>query len=187
MLLLFSIPSAAGRVVKAKHKHFENFILAVKIVPLVAKEMQDELGTQRCFDPHSIINSGLLLNRSFLEKEMEILKTCRSDNVIAYYGCIIRDSDTWVRFCFSSTRFTAWFRASSHCEILMDYCGAGAVKDVMNATGDTLNEKQIQYVVRSTLKGTRLHARLQLIDCSHCIRIELSAFQGHSAPGYQGS
>lgn len=31
-----------------------------------------------------------------LEKEMEILKTCRSDNVIAYYGCIIREHDTWV-------------------------------------------------------------------------------------------
>jgi hypothetical protein len=38
----------------------------------------------------------------------------------------------------------------------MDYCGAGAVKDVMNATGDVLNEKQIQYVVRSTLKGKEM-------------------------------
>lgn len=66
---------ASGRVIKAKHKKLQNFFIAVKIIPLSNKEVQEEI-----------------------EKEMEILQTCRSDNVIAYYGCILRTNDTWVRF-----------------------------------------------------------------------------------------
>jgi len=100
---------ASGRVIKAKHKKLQNFFIAVKIIPLSNKEVQEEI-----------------------EKEMEILQTCRSDNVIAYYGCILRTNDTW---------------------ILMDYCGAGSVKDVMKVCDETLIESQLQYVIQGTLKG----------------------------------
>jgi len=63
---------------------------------------------------------------------MEILKKARSENIVGYYGTILREHDTW---------------------ILMDYCGVGAVKDVIKVTMETLNELQCQYVVHHTLKG----------------------------------
>lgn len=43
---------------------------------------------------------------------------------------------------------------------MKDYCGVGAVKDVMKTAQETLTERQIAYVLQSTLKGlTHLHMR----------------------------
>lgn len=100
---------ACGKVLKAKHKKLE-FILAVKIVAAGDKDLQQEL-----------------------ESEMEILKKCRSEHVIAYYGTVLRETETW---------------------ILMDYCGVGSVKDLIKMTSENLNESQCRYVMLGTLKGT---------------------------------
>jgi len=106
---------ACGRVLKAAHKRMNNFIVAIKIVKQGDKRIQSEL-----------------------EKEMEILKKCRSENVIAYYGTILRENETW---------------------ILMDYCAVGSVKDIMKLSDEPLSLAQCRYVVLHTLKGlTYMHA-----------------------------
>lgn len=38
-------------------------------------------------------------------------------------------------------------------KIVMEYCGAGSVCDIMQISGKTLNEKQISSVVKDTLRG----------------------------------
>eukprot|EP01126_Amoeba_proteus_P058662 TRINITY_DN7595_c0_g2_i3.p1 TRINITY_DN7595_c0_g2~~TRINITY_DN7595_c0_g2_i3.p1 ORF type:complete len:236 (+),score=58.96 TRINITY_DN7595_c0_g2_i3:208-915(+) len=63
---------------------------------------------------------------------MEILQTCRSEHIVAYYGCVKRDVEIW---------------------ILMDYCGVGSLKDVCKITGDNLSDTQLGYVCQGTLKG----------------------------------
>jgi len=107
---------ACGKVLKAAHKQMMNFELAIKIIKQGGKELQADL-----------------------EKEIEILKECKSENVIAYYGTVLREKDTW---------------------ILMEYCGVGAVKDVMRVLNEPLNEIQCCYVVHHTLKGlSYMHSR----------------------------
>eukprot|EP01125_Pyxidicula_operculata_P020303 TRINITY_DN7489_c0_g1_i1.p1 TRINITY_DN7489_c0_g1~~TRINITY_DN7489_c0_g1_i1.p1 ORF type:complete len:878 (+),score=169.01 TRINITY_DN7489_c0_g1_i1:227-2635(+) len=106
---------ACAKVVKAAHKQMENLIVAIKIVTQSDKFFQEAL-----------------------EKEIEVLKKCRSPNVIAYYGTVLLGNETW---------------------ILMDYCGIGSVKDVMKVTQEGLNEPQTKYIVYHTLKGlAHMHA-----------------------------
>jgi len=110
---------ACGAVYKAEHKKLANFILAVKIVKAGNKQLQEDL-----------------------EKEMEILKKARSENIVGYYGTILREHDTW---------------------ILMDYCGVGSVKDVTKITQVNLNELQCQYVILYTLKGLQFMHSLNIL------------------------
>jgi serine/threonine protein kinase len=64
---------AFGKVVKAKHKE-SGFELAVKVVP-TSKE-----------------------RRETLEKEIEVLKKCKSPNILSYYGTLSTASELWVQF-----------------------------------------------------------------------------------------
>lgn len=50
-------------------------VLAIKIIAMEADEKQNESIT----------------------KEIEILKKCNNQNVVAYYGCIWNENDLWVR------------------------------------------------------------------------------------------
>uniref|UniRef100_A0A6B2LBM3 Protein kinase domain-containing protein n=1 Tax=Arcella intermedia TaxID=1963864 RepID=A0A6B2LBM3_9EUKA len=93
-----------------------NFELAIKIIKQGDKSLQEAL-----------------------DKEIKILKKCRSENVVAYYGSVSRENDTW---------------------ILMDYCGVGSVKDVMKVVMEALSETQCKYVLHHTLKGlVYMHAQ----------------------------
>jgi mitogen-activated protein kinase kinase kinase kinase 1 len=121
---------AAGRVLKARHKKLANFMLAVKIVRQGDKNIQAEL-----------------------EKEMEILKKCRSANVVAYYGTVNRDNESWVQVLAASPCHICSLMIT-YVQILMDYCGVGSVKDVIKITMENLTEAQSQYVIQNTLKGT---------------------------------
>jgi serine/threonine protein kinase len=38
-------------------------------------------------------------------------------------------------------------------QIMMDYCGAGSLHDMMKHTQSTFAEKEIQYIIRGALKG----------------------------------
>eukprot|EP01127_Copromyxa_protea_P015104 TRINITY_DN4298_c0_g1_i1.p1 TRINITY_DN4298_c0_g1~~TRINITY_DN4298_c0_g1_i1.p1 ORF type:complete len:385 (-),score=98.72 TRINITY_DN4298_c0_g1_i1:134-1288(-) len=67
-----------------------------------------------------------------LEKEIDVLKRCKHPNVVAYYGTYLKDDEVW---------------------IIMDYCGAGSLKDVMKLSQDTLTERQAKYVISGTVKG----------------------------------
>lgn len=75
-----------------------------------------------------------------LEKEIGVLKQCKHTNIVAYYGTYTKQEELW---------------------IIMDYCGAGSLKDVLNLTGCTLdNEAQVRHVLTSTLKGlSHLHSK----------------------------
>jgi len=106
---------AWGKVLKAVHKA-SGFTLAIKIILNTNKTMQESI-----------------------QKEVEILKLCRSNSVVAYYGTCLRHNETW---------------------ILMDYCGMGSIKDMMKLCMETLNESQVAYVASETLKGLAyLHGR----------------------------
>lgn len=106
---------AWGKVLKAVHKA-SGFTLAIKIILNTNKTMQESI-----------------------QKEVEILKLCRSQSVVAYYGTCLRHNETW---------------------ILMDYCGMGSIKDMMKLCMETLTEAQVAYVAFETLKGLAyLHGR----------------------------
>ncbi|CAJ0934980.1 unnamed protein product, partial [Mesorhabditis belari] len=67
-------------------------------------------------------------------KEISIMQQCDSKYVVKYYGSYFKNSDLW---------------------IVMEYCGAGSVSDIMRLRRKTLNELEISSVLRDTLKGLR--------------------------------
>ncbi|VDK47472.1 unnamed protein product [Anisakis simplex] len=67
-------------------------------------------------------------------KEISIMQQCDSKYVVKYYGSYFKNSDLW---------------------IVMEYCGAGSVSDIMRLRRKTLNEAEIAAVTRDVLKGLR--------------------------------
>ncbi|VDK81080.1 unnamed protein product [Onchocerca ochengi] len=67
-------------------------------------------------------------------KEISIMQQCDSKYVVKYYGSYFKNSDLW---------------------IVMEYCGAGSVSDIMRIRKKTLNEAEIGAVTRDVLKGLR--------------------------------
>ncbi|CAI2356936.1 unnamed protein product [Caenorhabditis sp. 36 PRJEB53466] len=65
-------------------------------------------------------------------KEISIMQQCKSKYVVKYYGSYFKNSDLW---------------------IVMEYCGAGSVSDIMRARRKPLSELEISAVLRDTLKG----------------------------------
>jgi len=105
---------AYGSVWLASHRK-TNFELAVKVVP-----MSDH-------------------GKLAIEKEVEILKKCKSPYVLFYYGTCSKASEVW---------------------ILMDYCTLGSVKDIMKLIVEPLEEAHTQYICVGILKGLiYLHSR----------------------------
>ncbi|XP_010523369.1 PREDICTED: serine/threonine-protein kinase 4-like [Tarenaya hassleriana] len=64
--------------------------------------------------------------------EIEMLQQCNHPNVVRYLGSYQGEDYLW---------------------IVMEYCGGGSVADLMNATEEPLEEYQIAYICRETLKG----------------------------------
>ena len=74
-----------------------------------------------------------------LKKEIDILKTCRHPNIVCYYGTCNTSKNLW---------------------ILMDYCGMGSVRDMIEAREKVLVDEEIQYILMHSLKGlSYLHTR----------------------------
>lgn len=69
---------AFGKVYQAKHKD-TGFVMAIKCVPIDGPSYK--------------------LSKHIM-KELEVLKTCRSDHIVSYYGSCLRQSSIWV--CISS-------------------------------------------------------------------------------------
>ncbi|XP_041467896.1 serine/threonine-protein kinase 3-like isoform X1 [Lytechinus variegatus] len=65
-------------------------------------------------------------------KEISIMQQCDSTYVVKYYGSYFKNTDLW---------------------IVMEYCGAGSVSDIMRRRNKTLNEAEIATILYSTLKG----------------------------------
>mmetsp|Transcript_49867 Transcript_49867/g.125342 ORF Transcript_49867/g.125342 Transcript_49867/m.125342 type:complete len:562 (+) Transcript_49867:180-1865(+) len=73
-----------------------------------------------------------------ITKEINILKQCKSPYIVNYFGTCKAENpnspvpDVWV---------------------MMDFCEAGSVRDLMQVLEVTLNEKQIAVILRDTLHG----------------------------------
>jgi serine/threonine kinase 3 len=65
-----------------------------------------------------------------------------SRHIVKYYGSYFRDSDLW---------------------IVMEYCAAGSVSDIMKLLGRPLDEQQIGTILADTLKGLEyLHLKKKI-------------------------
>lgn len=77
-----------------------------------------------------------------LRKEINILKDCNSPEIVAYKGAYEKDNNIW---------------------IVMEYCGAGSVCDLMAICEKTLTEEQIAVIMKMSLKGLEyLHANKKI-------------------------
>ncbi|XP_051931856.1 serine/threonine-protein kinase 4-like [Hippocampus zosterae] len=65
-------------------------------------------------------------------KEISIMQQCNSPHVVRYYGSYFKNRDLW---------------------IVMEYCGAGSVSDIIRIRSKTLSEEEIASILQSTLKG----------------------------------
>ncbi|KAK1796329.1 hypothetical protein P4O66_009395 [Electrophorus voltai] len=65
-------------------------------------------------------------------KEISIMQQCNSPHVVKYYGSYFKNSDLW---------------------IVMEYCAAGSVSDIIRQRNKTLIEDEIAAILQSTLKG----------------------------------
>ncbi|KAK6479580.1 serine/threonine-protein kinase 4-like [Huso huso] len=65
-------------------------------------------------------------------KEISIMQQCNSPHVVRYYGSYFKNTDLW---------------------IVMEYCGAGSVSDIIRLRNKTLTEEEIATILQSTLKG----------------------------------
>ncbi|XP_050415231.1 serine/threonine-protein kinase 3 isoform X1 [Patella vulgata] len=75
-------------------------------------------------------------------KEISIMQQCDSPFIVKYYGSYFKNTDLW---------------------IVMEYCGAGSLSDIMRLRNKTLNETEIATVLSYTLKGLDyLHSRRKI-------------------------
>lgn len=73
-----------------------------------------------------------------IQQEIIMMRDCRHPNIIAYFGSYLRRGKLW---------------------ICMEYCGGGSLQDIYQVTGP-LNEQQIAYMCKETLKGLEyLHSK----------------------------
>ncbi|KNC96149.1 STE/STE20/MST protein kinase [Spizellomyces punctatus DAOM BR117] len=75
-------------------------------------------------------------------KEINIMNGCDSSYVVQFYGSYIKEGYLW---------------------IVMEYCGAGSVSDIMRICGRTMTEGQIAVICRNVLEGLKyLHERRKI-------------------------
>ncbi|VDP17672.1 unnamed protein product, partial [Heligmosomoides polygyrus] len=80
------------------------------------------------------IRSDCILLFQEIIKEISIMQQCDSKYVVKYYGSYFKNSDLW---------------------IVMEYCGAGSVSDIMRLRRKTLTEREMSAVLRDTIEGLR--------------------------------
>lgn len=75
-------------------------------------------------------------------KEISIMQQCDSQYIVKYYGSYFKNTDLW---------------------IVMEYCGAGSVSDIMRLRNKTLTEEEIATLMLDTLHGLKyLHSRRKI-------------------------
>ena len=127
-----------GTVYRAVH-YETNEIYAVKIIPLSKSEEESFAQIQR---------------------EIGTLQNCRHPNIVQYFVILpsSRATALLIRLC---TTQGSWMTSDS-LWIVMEYCGAGSVADIVKTLNTNLDEKFIQYICAETLKvhtpdGVRQH------------------------------
>jgi serine/threonine protein kinase len=77
-----------------------------------------------------------------ITKEIDFMKGCRSPYIVRYFGSYFKENELW---------------------IVMEYCGAGSVCDMMKICDNTLTEDQIAVVCKDVLGGLAyLHGLLKI-------------------------
>jgi serine/threonine protein kinase len=81
-------------------------------------------------------------------KEIQILEECDSPYVVGYLGAYMKDGDLW---------------------IVMEYCAAGSLTDLMTIADVTLNEVELRHAIAGTLLGLEYLHSTRLIHrvCAH--------------------
>ncbi|XP_074042886.1 serine/threonine-protein kinase 3 [Leptinotarsa decemlineata] len=75
-------------------------------------------------------------------KEISIMQQCDSPYVVKYYGSYFKNTDLW---------------------IIMEYCGAGSVSDIIRLRKKTLSECEIATILSDALKGLEyLHSNRKI-------------------------
>lgn len=75
-------------------------------------------------------------------KEISIMQQCDSPYVVKYYGSYFKNTDLW---------------------IIMEYCGAGSVSDIIRLRKKTLTEYEIATILSDALKGLEyLHSNRKI-------------------------
>eukprot|EP01102_Stenamoeba_stenopodia_P016596 TRINITY_DN5816_c0_g1_i1.p1 TRINITY_DN5816_c0_g1~~TRINITY_DN5816_c0_g1_i1.p1 ORF type:complete len:728 (+),score=150.91 TRINITY_DN5816_c0_g1_i1:206-2389(+) len=83
--------------------------------------------------------------RRSVETEIAILRMCRNENIVNYYGCCSKDTYLWV---------------------LMDYCATGSVEDLIKKSPNMcLDEETIAEILYSTIKGLGYLHSLGIVHC----------------------
>lgn len=127
-------PRSYGSVFKALHKE-SGQVLAIKQVP-VDTDLQEII------------------------KEISIMQQCDSPYVVKYYGSYFKNTDLWVKKMLNSSYLLI---NNSIVQIVMEYCGAGSVSDIMRLRKKTLSEVEIATVLLDTLRGLEyLHVRRKI-------------------------
>jgi len=87
-----------------------------------------------------------------LKIEIRFMRSCISDNIVRYYGSYVSKNELW---------------------IVMEFCCAGSVSDLMKTTQKTLNVQQIQLITRCTLRGLqylhKMHKIHRDIKCGNIL------------------
>lgn len=92
-------------------------------------------------------------------KEISMMQQCDSPYVVKYYGSYFKNTDLW---------------------IVMEFCGAGSVSDLMKIRNKTLAEEEISCILKYTLKGLEyLHLRRKIHRDIKAGNILLNA-EGHA-------
>ena len=67
-----------------------------------------------------------------MKREIQILKECRCDNIVKYFGSYHSNGQLW---------------------LIMEYCAGGSVLELVRAMNGSLSEEIIATILYNTLKG----------------------------------
>lgn len=97
---------------------------------------------------------------SSLKEEIRILRSCKSDFIVSYYGSYYKGNDLWV---FISSLY--------YSQIIMEFCGYGSLSSLMTRNHFSLREDEIRYVISDILMGVEyLHGqhKIHRVGSLHC-------------------
>jgi serine/threonine protein kinase len=103
-----------------------------------------------------------------IRREISALRECNHPNIVRYFGSYFKDDYLWVRRALCA-HGTAAAVSCRHTQIVMEYCGGGAVKDIVQILDRPLNEEQIAFVCREALKARVCRPARACVHACMCV------------------